>query len=168
MHDTVLEASFLGSSSALPRRNYLAEGRVPPASGFNRRRLAFVSGRLCLGATTFAPEWLRLQTDCNVAAGWQESWAVANAERVRLRAMIDAVVLQSFRLDLGDANRILRDCSRLCGKRGTMSRIDPKGFWRVEMEQPPELRHTVLTLVAFHDLQQKIDAAGGSQGPRLA
>ena len=25
----------------------------------------------------------------------------------------------------------------------------------------PELRHTVLTLVAFHDLESKIDAAGG-------
>lgn len=39
--------------------------------------------------------------------------------------------------------------------------LAPKGFWRVDKDKPPELRQTVLALVAFHDLQQKIEAAGG-------
>jgi hypothetical protein len=38
---------------------------------------------------------------------------------------------------------------------------DPRGFWRVEQDQHPELRHTVLNLVAFADLQSDIAAAGG-------
>jgi hypothetical protein len=37
----------------------------------------------------------------------------------------------------------------------------PKGFWRVDKDKPPELRLTVLSMVAFHDLQQKIEECGG-------
>ena len=33
-------------------------------------------------------------------------------------------------------------------------KLDPKGFWRVDKERELELRHTVLSLVAFHDLQR--------------
>ena len=40
---------------------------------------------------------------------------------------------------------------------------DPKGFWRVDKDKDPELRHTVLTLVAFHDLEEKIRACGGDR-----
>ena len=37
------------------------------------------------------------------------------------------------------------------------------GFWRVHKDRDPELRHTVLTQVAFRDLQQLIDACGGDE-----
>jgi hypothetical protein len=39
--------------------------------------------------------------------------------------------------------------------------LPPNGFWRVDKEKDPEMRHTVLTLVAFSDLEDKIRAAGG-------
>ncbi len=39
----------------------------------------------------------------------------------------------------------------------------PKGFWRVDKGKDPELRHTVLTLVAFHNLQQKIEDCDGDR-----
>lgn len=41
--------------------------------------------------------------------------------------------------------------------------LHPKGFWRVDKDKPPEHRLTVLSLVAFHDLQQKIDEWGGDK-----
>ena len=41
--------------------------------------------------------------------------------------------------------------------------MNPRGFWRVDKDRDPELRHTVLTLVAFHDLQQKIEACCGDR-----
>jgi hypothetical protein len=41
--------------------------------------------------------------------------------------------------------------------------LPAKGFWRVDKEKDPELRHTVLTLVAFHDLQEKIRSCGGDR-----
>ena len=36
-------------------------------------------------------------------------------------------------------------------------------FWRVDKDKDPELRQTVLTLVAFHDLETKIEAADGNR-----
>lgn len=38
--------------------------------------------------------------------------------------------------------------------------LDPKGFWRVDKTQDPELRHTVLSLAAFDDLQRAIATTG--------
>ncbi|HAK60770.1 MAG TPA: hypothetical protein DCO77_10370 [Nitrospiraceae bacterium] len=40
---------------------------------------------------------------------------------------------------------------------------DSLGFWRVDKEKDPELRHTVLTLIAFHDLDEKIREYGGDR-----
>jgi hypothetical protein len=45
---------------------------------------------------------------------------------------------------------------------------DPKGFWRVDKDKDPELRHTVLTLVAFHDLEAKIREHGGDREAGIA
>jgi len=41
--------------------------------------------------------------------------------------------------------------------------LDPNGFWRVDKDKDPELRHTVLTLIAFHDLEEKIHDCGGDR-----
>jgi hypothetical protein len=41
--------------------------------------------------------------------------------------------------------------------------LDQKGFWRVDKDKDPELRHTVLTLIAFHDLEEKIREHGGDR-----
>jgi hypothetical protein len=78
--------------------------------------------------------------------------------------MLDAIVATLYGLDRDDFAWILRDCdhptARLAEK-GFCRTLDPKGFWRVDKAQPPELRHTVLSLVAFDDLQRAIAAAGG-------
>ena len=34
-------------------------------------------------------------------------------------------------------------------------KLNPKGFWRIDKNKEPELRHTVLSLVAFRALQDK-------------
>jgi len=77
----------------------------------------------------------------------------------------------AFGLDVGDAYQILRQCdlpkSRVAAALSEGA-LDPKGFWRVDKDKDPELRHTVLTLVAFHDLEQKIEAAGGDQDKGIA
>ena len=46
--------------------------------------------------------------------------------------------------------------------------LDPCGFWRVDRNEDPELRHTVLTSVAFHDLEKKIEEAGGDRDKGIA
>ncbi len=53
---------------------------------------------------------------------------------------------------------VLSECDFPVNKVGSnqFSRtLNPKGFWRVDKDKDPELRPTVLSLIAFHDLQQK-------------
>ena len=93
--------------------------------------------------------------------------ALHPGERLRLRAMVDAVACATFGLDAADLRHVLRDCdlpTDAVGPRSSAAAsLDPRGFWRVDRDKVPELRHTVLTLVAFHDLQAKIDSVDGDR-----
>lgn len=88
---------------------------------------------------------------------WRRLWAVTPHERLRLRSILDAAVAELYGLSLDDFAWILRDCDhpieRVCNKPFSRT-LDPKGFWRVDKEQEPELRHPVLSLVAFHELKR--------------
>src|SRR5262249_55656083 len=41
--------------------------------------------------------------------------------------------------------------------------LSPRGFWRVDQHKHPELRLSVLTQVAFHELQQTVKACGNDR-----
>lgn len=86
-----------------------------------------------------------------------ETSALTDHERARLRAINDAVFFYIFRLNWCDAHHIMDECDEpLTITASSNSRkLNPKGFWRVDKDKDPELRHTVLSLVAFHDLQKK-------------
>jgi hypothetical protein len=61
--------------------------------------------------------------------------------------------------DEKDVQWILKDCdhpSENTRQNSFTSKFNPKGFWRIDKNKPPEHRLTVLSLIAFHDLQQKI------------
>jgi hypothetical protein len=90
-----------------------------------------------------------------------DQWALGAGERGRCRAALDAVCLAAFGLVRPDVEEILGDCD-VSGLMVQTPR-DPKGFWRIDKDKDPELRHTVLTLVAFHDLEQKIGECGGDR-----
>jgi len=93
----------------------------------------------------------------------QKSWAITNHERLRLRSMIDATVASLYGLNRDDFAWILKDCdhpTRSSTNRDFCKLLDPKGFWRVDKTEDPELRHTVLSLKAFDDLQAFIEEAG--------
>jgi hypothetical protein len=76
---------------------------------------------------------------------------------VRLRAILDAASAAAYDLNADDLAWILRGCDfareRACDKPFSRT-LDPKGFWRVDKEKHPELRHPVLALVAFHELKK--------------
>lgn len=83
-----------------------------------------------------------------------------------MRALLDPLIAVSFGAEWEDAYWILRECDlplQKSGSRSTTSDLDPKGFWRVDKDKDPELRHTVLTLIAFHDLEEKIRECGGDR-----
>jgi len=88
---------------------------------------------------------------------WKSLWAITPHERLRLRCILDAVVAHLYGLDSDDLAWILHDCDHPveATRSDDFTRtLDPKGFWRVDKEKDPELRHTVLTLVAFHELKR--------------
>ena len=72
-----------------------------------------------------------------------------------MRAICDALIAYLQGLDAEDLREILKSCDH------PEAHGDVKGFWRIDKDKSPELRHTVLALIAFHDLESKIAAAGG-------
>ena len=83
--------------------------------------------------------------------------AVSVHERTRLRSIIDAVLFFTAQLTWSDVTHILSDCDKpISDLKGDKAKnLNPKGFWRVDKNSEPELRHTVLSLIAFQDLQEK-------------
>lgn len=113
--------------------------------------------RLALIDPLFAQDWLSLR-DHFAGMRWRQVWAFSESERLRIRSVLDAGTLALFQFTWDDATWLLDACDHpresLASVEFTRA-LDPKGFWRVDKEKDPELRHTVLSLVAFHDLQEK-------------
>jgi hypothetical protein len=129
-----------------------------------------VAAALAIPSPHFPSEWMRLRTK-GVCAPWKRLWAISDHERLRLRCILDAAVAELYGIEVRDLAWILRDCDRPGEQfrdRGIYRTLDPKGFWRVDKDKDPELRHTVLTLVAFHDLKQTIRAHGGDREKGIA
>lgn len=89
---------------------------------------------------------------------WRNCWAVTEHERLRIRSQMDALLSYQMGLGFDDFANLLGEVSlpvtQLSDKK-VSGKLDSKGFWRIDKDKDPELRHTVLSLVAFHDLQQK-------------
>jgi hypothetical protein len=87
----------------------------------------------------------------------------AFAERLRIRVELDVLSAAAYGLDSEDLRRVLTDCDWPVGAAGAARSAAATGFWRVDKDKDPELRHTVLTMVAFYDLEDKITAASGDR-----
>jgi len=82
-------------------------------------------------------------------------WAITSHERLRLRCLLDAIIAELYGLSYDDFAWILRECGYPKENIRELSKtFDPKGFWRVDKDKDPELRHTVLALKAFADLKE--------------
>ena len=139
---------FVIEESAIPRKN---QDRDP--------RMAIVTLALGAAASRMAELWI---TPANEDSGaWRGHWALAETEHLRLRCVADTVIASLYGLSSDDVRHILYDCDH---PSSFTVGGNPKGFWRVDKEKYPELRHTVLTLIAFHDLEEKIRACGGNRG----
>jgi hypothetical protein len=133
---------------------------LPPAVCGSR--FVDIAARLCLSHPWFAINWQELRSHGMEEAA-SSRWALTDHERTRLRAISDAIIASRFGLGRDDLGWILRDCDHAVERLWDKSfcrTLDPKGFWRIDKDQDPELRHTVLSLAAFDDLQRAIAAAG--------
>ncbi|MDE0191069.1 MAG: hypothetical protein OXQ90_06900 [Gammaproteobacteria bacterium] len=82
---------------------------------------------------------------------------LSDSERLRCNSIADALVASLFGLNSNDMSHILRSCE-LEEPQG-----QPTEFWRVDKDKVPELRHTILTQIAFRDLEKRINRAGDWQ-----
>ena len=83
---------------------------------------------------------------------------MTNHEVLRIRCIIEAVSAFRYGLNIEQLCYVLRDCDHPVEKSTSNEftrTLDAKGFWRIDKEIEPELRLTVLTIVAFHDLVNK-------------
>ncbi len=94
-------------------------------------------------------------------SGERMASALSPSERVRRRAITDALVASLYGLNEADVRSLMADCdhplSTVASRKS--SELRGKGFWRVDKDKPPELRQTVLAQIAFADLQRHIDSA---------
>jgi len=75
--------------------------------------------------------------------------------RLAVRVAVEAVVAHLFGLRPEDLRYVVRDCDHPLVRsmdRAFTRTLDQRGLWRVDKERPPELRLTVLALVAFIEL----------------
>ena len=120
-------------------------------------QIAIQIAGLCWNSSRFASAWLKVASEFARQHLWKQLWAVTPHERLRLRCIVEAVVAKLYGLSLDEGSWILKECDhpikKVCDKPFSRT-LEPKGFWRVDKEKDPELRHTVLSLIAFHHLKQ--------------
>ncbi len=137
---------FVIQETPLPRKGAIEKY---PTAILQSTRLTFIHN-------LFSPDWLHLRgLFPNLSKrNWKSFWAITTHERLRLRCILDAVVAELYGLDYEDFAWILKECAYSIDEIRQRSRkFDSKGFWRIDKQKSPELRHTVLALRAFKDLK---------------
>ena len=123
---------------------------LPPRQSHDMRRLRRQYSELALSGVHFARDWLQLLSRHADTEPPRLHYG-ANAERQRILASIEAVAASAMGVSFADLHHILADCDYAHNIRKANS--NKKGFWRINKNQPPELRQTVLALVAFFHLK---------------
>jgi len=134
------------------------ESALPNVDLHIKKLLIYLSTRLCSCSVTNPVVWLAYRVP------WRAYWSVTPHERIRVRSQLEAIWATVFGLSRNNLGHLLSNCDYPIERfrdKGFSASLPPKGFWRVDRDKNPEHRHTVLSLVAFHDLQEEIVACGG-------
>ena len=149
--------------------NYFILEEQPLARISSRFRQLLLVHSLRLGGPLiqFSPEWTVWSSDLQAAVetrSWRSLFALTKFERLRTTVMVDAMSAAAFGLSVDDLRHVLIGADLPQHRLRTESNaLLPKGFWRVDKDKDPELRHSVLTMAAFDDLQEKIATADGNR-----
>lgn len=132
-----------------------------------RRALALVVQKLLAPSRILAVAIGALR----MSSGVVETTALTAHERLRLRCILDAVNAAASGLTVEDMRWLLRECDypiAFAMNKKFARELFGKAFWRSEKELDPELRHTVLSQVAFHALQHEIRHHAGDVDAGIA
>ena len=86
--------------------------------------------------------------------------ALTPRRRLERIAMTNAIAALAMGFGDSELRYALADCDM---PRGKVEGANPKGFWRVGSGSDPEVRQTVLTLIACLNLRDKINATNGDR-----
>jgi len=119
---------------------------------------------LMLPSSVFAVELVQLKKSLASALN-PCTVPLTQSERLRTRVMVDAIIAVLYKFTDADYRLAVQETdyprSLVCSDEFS-AKLYAKGLWRVDKESHPEHRLTVLSLIAFHDLQEKIAACGGN------
>ena len=96
-------------------------------------------------------EWCAGTANITQTLPWRTLWGVTTSARIHMRILADVLVARLLGLDARDLRDILASCDH------PRAHGDVRGFWRVDKDRDPELRHTVLAMVAFDELGAKLE-----------
>ena len=132
--------------------HFLSEMAVPPAASLGRYSWPrFLSG-LGLAIVPQAPSRVELGVP---------TLPLLPAERIRCGVVADALVARVMGLDYDDLVQMFADVDH------PQAQGAANGFWRVDKDMDPELRRTVLTVVASHDLEATIGTDDSRDNRRI-
>jgi hypothetical protein len=141
---------------------YLEEIPTPYILSLNdnlRQKIFFMGLGLSATLQIHIQCWVKLtKTYPHLKANSYSSYlAITPYERLRLRSILDAIVAELYGLEIEDFAWILKDSDlpkeQINDK--TYSRtLDAKGFWRIDKDKDPELRHSVLSQIAFQEIKK--------------
>ena len=138
--------------------NFFVIGETPLQKPVANNRIPILTSLLNFSSPLFSAERVRAHILMPHSTEVEGSiWALTDHERIRIRTLLDAITLADAGLSESDVAYLMSGCD-LADYR--LSGLNPKGFWRLERDKSPELRHTVLAQIAFQDLEDKIIAGG--------
>jgi hypothetical protein len=141
----------------------MAETALPQVSSVST--LIHSAAALNLYSVCDSVAWMNVPTEKSI----RSSWLIHLSSRLQARVAQDAVMAANFNLDTHMTRQILDQCDIPAAQIAKqVQALNPTGFWRVDKDKDPELRHTVLTLIAFHDLEAKIREHGGDRDAGIA
>jgi hypothetical protein len=139
----------------------IEDSPLPRLSG-PTENLGFASLTVGGANACFSDAWLRISDSKYRAPALKSMWGGTEHERRRQLAITEALAARQLGLSLADMRTIIQECDRPRDEIDER-RLSPNGFWRVDKDKDPELRHTILMFLAFHDLEQKIRECGGDR-----
>jgi hypothetical protein len=146
----------------------IAEGALPHKSGSVFEAMSRLTAYVNATSSTYAPIWIK-HGSTNTISPLRVQWARSDAERARIRNILESLANLALDLSWNDAFVMLEGTDFPRSYIADNAKVlDAIGFWRVDKNKDPELRHTVLTLIAFHDLEAKIREHGGDRDAGIA
>lgn len=120
----------------------------------NSHKIALLVAALNLNHIRFARWWSELTANFpNESSSSSNLYFPQTAyQRLKIRAVIDALVADAYQLTDEELHWILRDCDKTPANKSTETTLPAKGFWRSEKSALVENRLPNMVLNCFRDL----------------